>query len=356
MDVRSLAFWGVIAMSAFGLWTLQRNAVPAALAFPPSTALNLAVLLSCLAVGVWLARRVLRPVQAPPWSGTWLALMWGGLAACGMAILMNGRLLSFWSKALGLEASGAWSAALTAPLNEEAAKAAGVVMLAAVSTRLVRSAADGLVYGALVGLGFQIVENFTYGFNGIVMAGGVEPFAATFQTLWARIVLTGVGSHWAMSAVAGAGIGYLVSASGRSAARRVRVALGCFVLAMAMHFLFDSPLPGGTAGTLVKPLVNFAAAIAVYAVVRRGFRARWAAVSDEETAAGSLTADEARSLSRRGARHRRLRGFRSGPEREAQARLQRLQLALIEERIPERLPAEAAEPWRKAVAAARPAG
>ncbi|RRS00109.1 PrsW family intramembrane metalloprotease [Glycomyces terrestris] len=355
VDVRSVAFWAMIAMSAFGLWTLQRNAVPAMLAFPPSAALNVAVLLSTLAVGVWLARRVMRPVQAPPWSGTWLALMWGGLAACGMALLMNSRLLAVWSQALGLEASSRWSAALTAPLNEETAKAAGVVLLAAVSTRLVRSAADGLVYGALVGFGFQIVENFTYGLNGILMAGGVEPFAATFQTLWIRIVLTGIGSHWAMSAIAGAGIGYLVSAAGRSAARRVWVAVGCMALAMALHFLFDSPLGGGIAGTLVKPLVNFAAVMAVYVVVRRGFRARWAAVSAEEVAAGSLTRDEAASLSRRGSRRRRLRSFRAGTGREAQARLQRLQLALLEERIPERLPAAAAEPWREAVAAARPA-
>ncbi|GAA1683564.1 hypothetical protein GCM10009830_33510 [Glycomyces endophyticus] len=353
VDFRSVAFWCMIAVSAFGVWTLKRNMVPAMLAFPASAALNVAVMLACLAVGVWLARRVMRPVQAPPWSGTWLALMWGGLAACGLAVVMNTRLLSVWSQVLGLEASASWAAALTAPLNEEAVKVAGVVLLAAVSTRLVRSAADGLVYGALVGFGFQIVENFTYGLNGIVLGGGVEPFAVSFQTLWIRIVLTGIGSHWAMSAVAGAGIGYLVSASGRSAARRVWVAVGCMLLAMGMHFLFDSPILGGIAGTLAKPLINFAVVMAVYVVVRRRFRARWAEVSAEETAVGALTEDEARSLSRRGSRRRHLRAFK-GPDRTAQAHVQALQLALLEERIPRRLPAGAARPWREAVAAARP--
>ncbi|GAA2302473.1 hypothetical protein GCM10009853_068890 [Glycomyces scopariae] len=355
VDVRSVAFWVMIAASAYGLWTLKQNSVPTMLAFPPSAALNVAVLLSCLAVGVWLARRVMRPVQAPPWNGTWFALMWGGLAACGIAILMNTRLLSVWSQALGLEAASDWSAALTAPLNEEVAKLAGVVLLAAVSTRLVRSAADGLAYGALVGFGFQITENFTYGLNGIVMAGGVEPFTATFQTLWIRIVLTGIGSHWAMSAVAGAGIGYLVGASGRSAARRVWVAIGCLLLAMGMHFLFDSPFLGGLAGTLAKPLINFAVVMAVYIVVRRAFRARWAAVSAEEAAAGTLTEDEERSLSRRRSRRRHLRAFPAGPERAAQACVQRLQLALVEERVPALVPAEAVQPWRDAVAEARAA-
>lgn len=355
VDVKSLALWAMIAGSAFGLWNLGKSMLPMALAFPESAVLNVAVLGVCLVVGVWLARRTMRPVQAPPWSGTWLALMWGGFAACGLALLMNTRTFSIWSRTFDLGTAGDWSAALTAPLNEEVAKIAGVVLLAAVSTRLIRSAADGLVYGALVGFGFQLVENFLYGFNGAIMAGGVEPFATTLQTLVVRVGLTGFGSHWAMTAVAGAGIGYLVSNSGRSAARRVWVALGCLALAMWMHFLFDSPwFDGGFAGAIGKPLFNFVILLVVFFTVRRGFRARWAQVSAEEVAAGVLSEDEARGLSRRRSRRRYLRAFRPGPEREAQRRLQRVQLALLEERVPELPPFEAARPWRDAVAAARP--
>ena len=351
---RSVAFWCLIVLSAFGLWTLKKNSVPVMLSFPASAVVDVAVLVLSLAVGLWLARRIMRPVQAPPWSGTWLALMWGGLGACGVAIVMNSLLLSAWSQALSLDTAGSWSAALTAPINEETVKAAGVALLAAVSSRLVRSAADGLVYGALIGLAFQVMENFTYGLNEIIVAGGVEPVAATVQVLWIRILLTGFGSHWAMTAVAGAGIGYLVSASGRSAARRVGVAAGCLLLAMGMHWLFDSPLLGGIAGTLAKPLVNFAIVMAVYVVVRRRFRARWNAVADEEIAAGCLTLEEAQSLSRRRSRRRYLQGFPFGPERGARERLQRLQLALLEERVPERLAPGVAEGWRDAITAERP--
>lgn len=352
VSARNLGFWVLIALCAFGLWTLQTNFLPAALAFPGSALLDLIVLGSSLVVALWLARRFLRPVQAPSWSGTWLALLWGGLGACGLALLMNGVLLVAWSRALGLEASGEWSAALTAPLNEEVAKAAGVVLLACVSTRLVRSAADGFVYGALVGFGFQLMENFTYGLNAIGMAGGVDPVGATGQVLWIRILLTGIGSHWTMSAVAGAGIGYLVSASGRGAARRVWVAVGCMVLAMGMHWLFDSPLfGGGLVGVVAKPLVNFAVLVLVYIVVRRGFRSRWAEVAAEEVRAGSLVPVEAASLSRRRSRRKYLRSF--GAVRVAQERMQQLQLDLLEERMPPRLDPAAAQPWRDAIAAAR---
>ncbi|MDA1361147.1 PrsW family intramembrane metalloprotease [Glycomyces luteolus] len=351
VSARTLGFWTLIALSAFGLWTLRKDFLPVVMAFPGSAVLDLVVLAVSLAVAVWIARRFLRPVQAPPWSGTWLALMWGAFGACGLALVMNGLLLAAWSRVLGLEGAGDWAAALTAPVNEEAVKAAGVMLLACVSTRLVRSTADGFVYGALVGFGFQLMENFTYGLNGVALAGGVDPVAATGQVLWVRILLTGIGSHWTMSAVAGAGIGYLVSASGRSTARRVWVAVGCMALAMGMHWLFDSPLFGGFAGAVGKPLVNFAILIVVYLVVRRGFRARWDEVAEEEVRAGSLAPVEAASLSRRRARRRYLRGF--GPVRVAQERMQQLQLDLLEERVPRLLDPAAAQPWRDAVTGAR---
>jgi RsiW-degrading membrane proteinase PrsW (M82 family) len=350
---RSVAFWTLIAVSAFGLWTLQKDFLPVARVFPASGVLDVSVLVLTLAVGLWLARRTLRPVQAPPWSGTWLALMWGALAACGIALVMNGLLVPAWTQALGVERAGAWAAAMSAPLNEELAKAAGVLLLAAVSTRLVRSAADGLVYGALIGLGFQVMENFTYGLNAIGLSGGVDPLASTFEVLWVRILLTGIGSHWAMSAVAGAGIGYAVSANGRSTIRRVAVAVGCLALAMGMHWFFDSPLGGGFAGTVAKPLVNFAIVMLVLLTVRHGFRARWAQVSDEEVMVRNLAPVEAHSLSRRRSRRRYLRHFPSGPVRASQERLQRLELDLLEERMPEQLDPSAAQPLRDAVAAAR---
>jgi RsiW-degrading membrane proteinase PrsW (M82 family) len=279
--------------------------------------------------------------------------MWGALAACGIALVMNGLLVPAWTQALGVERAGAWAAAMSAPLNEELAKAAGVLLLAAVSTRLVRSAADGLVYGALIGLGFQVMENFTYGLNAIGLSGGVDPLASTFEVLWVRILLTGIGSHWAMSAVAGAGIGYAVSANGRSTIRRVAVAVGCLALAMGMHWFFDSPLGGGFAGTVAKPLVNFAIVMLVLLTVRHGFRARWAQVSDEEVMVRNLAPVEAHSLSRRRSRRRYLRHFPSGPVRASQERLQRLELDLLEERMPEQLDPSAAQPLRDAVAAAR---
>ena len=81
ISVRTLAFWVLIALSAFGLWTLQNDFLPVALAFPGSTVLDLIVVAAGVGFAVVVSRRFLRPVQAPPWSGSWLALMWGAFAA-----------------------------------------------------------------------------------------------------------------------------------------------------------------------------------------------------------------------------------------------------------------------------------
>lgn len=353
--VRSFAFWVFCAYLLFGAWTLWRDFGATALAFPTVTALNLAVLAACLVVGMWLARRVLRPVQAPPYGASWLAVGWGALAATGLAVNLNGLNLATIAEAAGLEFSGRWGAALTAPFDEETVKVLGVVMLAAVSSRMVRSAADGLVYGALVGLGFQVAENLSYAYNEVAATGGVGSTAAAFQILVLRVLGTGYGSHWAMTAVAGAGIGYLVGAAGRPLSRRILVALGCWILAMAMHFQFDSPfLEGAVWETFLKPIINLVVVMAVFIVVRRRFLDRWREVCAEETASGALREGEARVLSRRHARRKSLRRIPLQPRLDV-ARIQAAQLELLEDRVPDAKPAEAAEPLRDEITGLRAA-
>lgn len=347
--LRSFAFAVYGAFLLFGAWTLWRTVGATAGAFPAVTAVNLLFLTVSLVVGMWLARRVLRPVQAPPYGASWLAVAWGGLAATGLAVNLNGLNLAIVTEVTGLGFAGRWGAALVAPVDEETVKVLGVLMLAAVSSRMIRGAADGMVYGALVGLGFQVAENLTYGFNEVANTGGVGSTGAAFEVLVLRVLGTGYGSHWAMTAVAGAGIGYLVGATGRPLARRVLVALGCWLLAMALHFQFDSPfLEGAVWETFLKPIFNLAVVMAVFLVVRRQFRTRWQEVCAEETASGALYEGEARVLSRRRTRRRSLRRIPLQP-RLAVKRLQAAQLALLEDRVPGSEPAASAAPLRASI-------
>ncbi len=268
--------------------------------FPGPTLLAIALELPLLAAGFLLVR-VLRPVRNPPLLWSAAATVWGGSAAIGCALLANQGLISLWAKTAGVSFASNWSNSLSAPLNEEVLKLCGVVMVVLAAPGLIRGPLDGMVFGALTGLGFQVVENVTYGLDNIVQSGATNPVGAVTNSYLVRLS-TAVGSHWTMTAVAGAGIGYLVL-YGRSR-RGIIGAAGCLAVAMGMHLLFDAPHP--VAG--IKVTVNFVIVAALFGWLNESYRGRAKAVLRRYREAGFVTEDEAaRMLSRAGrqrARHR----------------------------------------------------
>jgi RsiW-degrading membrane proteinase PrsW (M82 family) len=312
-------------LCVFGLAVIVKELAPAIRIFPSAAALALALQLPLVVIGFWLFR-LLRPVAAPArwWSAA--AVVWGMTAAVGCALLANHGLLAIWAKTRGISFASNWAAALTAPLDEEVLKVCGVALLVLAVPLTFRGPIDGLVFGALTGLGFEAMENFIYGLNMIVQSGAADPRAAVTRSAVVRVAVTGPGSHWAMTAVAGAGIGFLV-ARGR---RRAWPAVGLLLAAMAMHWLFDSPQP---ASLVIKVAVNFIAVAILYLALRRGYLAQARGVLAADRAAGTVTRDEARSLlsrrSRRGALHRVPRG----PERDRLSARQQALLVRLEERV-----------------------
>jgi hypothetical protein len=106
----------------------------------------------------------------------------------------------------------------------------------------VNSVLDGVVYGAMVGLGFQIIEDIVYALGAVALAGRgdhVEPVITTFLL---RGFLAGVWSHTLFGALAGAGIGYLVVRADRTWRTRLGVAMLAVLGAWASHVLWNSPL------------------------------------------------------------------------------------------------------------------
>ncbi|GAB3483504.1 PrsW family intramembrane metalloprotease [Nocardiopsis coralliicola] len=267
--------------------------------------------LALLVVGVvafWLLRRI-RPVRPPSRRTALIAVAWGGLAATGGAMIANSGLGTVWNTALGLQAGTAWGAALSAPVSEELLKLAGVVVIAVAWPSAVRGPVDGFVVGSLVGLGFELVENLTYALNAIIQAGAVAELEPVLSTTFIRVILTGLGSHWAMSAVAGTAVGLLAAARWRP---RAGTALGAALLvlaAMSVHGLFDSPLmeSWGFIGIAIKVLTVFAAALAVYFTVRHGYRTRVLRALESEGARHGLDRREARALGRRHGRRKALK-------------------------------------------------
>jgi RsiW-degrading membrane proteinase PrsW (M82 family) len=277
--------------------------------FPVPTVLAIVLELPLLVAGFLLVR-VLRPVRNPPLLWSAAATVWGGSAAIGCALLANQGLISLWAKTAGVSFASNWSSPLSAPLNEEVLKLCGVVMVVLAAPGLIRGPLDGMVFGALTGLGFQVVENVTYGLDSIVQSGATDPVRAVTNSFLVRLS-TAVGSHWAMTAVAGAGIGYLVL-YGRSR-RGVAGAVGFLAVAMGMHLLFDAPrlLIG------IKVTVNFVIVAAVFVWLDESYLARARDVLRRYAVAGFVTEDEAAGLLSRAGRLRALRRADDADDRDA---------------------------------------
>ncbi|MGW5875968.1 PrsW family intramembrane metalloprotease [Nocardiopsis terrae] len=293
-----------------------------------------ALLLTAVGVlGFWVLRRI-RPVRAPGLASSLAALLWGATGAIGLALFTNSNLMSAWSRAGGLEFGTTWGAALTAPVNEELLKVTGVVLIAVMAPRAVRGPIDGFVIGALVGLGFQLVENFTYALNAIPMQGATDGMLSVLQSFFLRIGLTGLGSHWAMSAVAGTAVGVLAAVAWRPDARRAAGAALLLLLAMGVHWFFDSPLLGSLVGMLLKTLTVFVAAMAVYFAARHAYRGRVRRALAEEGEELGVRRSSAVALATRHGRRAEL-GRVARPERPAVRARQEQMVAMAEDRASE---------------------
>jgi protease PrsW len=96
---------------------------------------------------------------------------------------------------------------------------------------------DGFVYGAMVGLGFALVEDVFY-FIGIF--GGTT--GGVLAGFYVRVVSSGLYGHVLYTGLAGMGVAYFVSRRAEvTFGKRLAVALGLFAAGVGGHFLWNSP-------------------------------------------------------------------------------------------------------------------
>jgi protease PrsW len=116
------------------------------------------------------------------------AFLWGGCIATGLAVPFNTaffQLADLWvrehpliSQILGPDAAVILAAPISAPIIEEIAKALGVLLIFWLLRAEFDNMRDGIVYGALVGLGFNWFEAALY-----VAASAVDRASARSKTL-----------------------------------------------------------------------------------------------------------------------------------------------------------------------------
>jgi RsiW-degrading membrane proteinase PrsW (M82 family) len=193
--------------------------------------------------------------------------------------------------------------AFGAPLIEETFKGLALLALLFMWRDELDSVLDGLVYGALVGVGFAMTENIIY--FGSAYQEGFREFGLI---IFARAVLSGLG-HPAYTAVTGAAVGWSRSQYGQGITRFVVPVLG-WGIAVALHIAWNgglaltSYLMGPSRGLVevvaVQTLIVIVPAVLVlYAIARISSRHELQVLRDElrpEVALGTISEEEYRTI------------------------------------------------------------
>lgn len=169
-----------------------------------------------------------------------MAFLWGGLGATYLAVPANQAVFGILAKLV--EPGFQWGAAIAGPSNEEPLKLLGVILLVLIAPGRFRSISSVMALGALVGLGFQVVEDFYYTVNAALNHPNADQFEPVIQNMIMRGLFSGLWSHAAYTTVASFGVGYFVARRGVPLAQRVLVAAAALFIAWALHGFWNSPL------------------------------------------------------------------------------------------------------------------
>ncbi|HEX5502894.1 MAG TPA: PrsW family glutamic-type intramembrane protease [Thermomicrobiales bacterium] len=256
-----------------------------------------------------------------PWRVLLGAFGWGAVVAALFSALANTLTGTALSAAYGPDLGPLLNLGLGAPLIEESFKGAALLGLLLVLREEFDNVLDGLVYGALIGLGFAMTENILYFGQAYLSAG----LAGLGQLFLARAIIGGLG-HALYTGTTGAAIGWARGRHGRGALRFV-VPVAGWALAVFQHLLWNTgavaiaALRGANASVLavVAPeaaLFTLPGVLVLVAVAVVAGRREAAIIRDqlaEEVAAGLLTPAAYATLTSPAARRRAaLAAYRAG--------------------------------------------
>ncbi|MGW5847971.1 PrsW family intramembrane metalloprotease [Streptomyces sp. NPDC055254] len=195
----------------------------------------------------WLGR------AAPcPWAQLWFCFGWGACTAALIAILAN-SFATEWIAAATADPSNAdqLGSVAIAPVVEESAKAAALLLVCVFRRDHFTGPADGLVVAGFTATGFAFTENILYLGNafGEDLAEGTGVLdSLTAATFFVRIVLSPF-AHPLFTVLTGLGFGAAVLSARRTG--RIGLPVLGLALAMGMHALWNSASRFGEYGFYV---------------------------------------------------------------------------------------------------------
>ncbi|MFI6033798.1 PrsW family intramembrane metalloprotease [Streptomyces sp. NPDC051315] len=201
--------------------------------------LGLAVLPVPLLVAAfrWLDR-----VEPGPWRNLVFAFAWGACAAALIAIVAN-SFATRWIATATADPSSAdtLGATVIAPVVEESAKAAAILLVFLFRRRDFTGIVDGVVIAGITATGFAFTENILYlgnAFGTDQLSGDSGIASVTVATFFVRVIMSPF-AHPLFTVLTGLGFGVAALSADRQRVRRVLLPLCGLLLAMVMHALWN---------------------------------------------------------------------------------------------------------------------
>lgn len=171
------------------------------------------------------------------------AFIWGVVIAGGGAYILNTAVgMGVYSLTGSVSAADFSTTSIAAPIIEEALKGLAVLIVFLMFRKEFDSVLDGIVYGAIVAMGFAAIENVLYIYRNGFQDGGWEGF---WTLVFIRVVLVG-WMHPFFTAFTG--IGLAISRISRNTLVKIIAVPAGYTVAVlthAFHNTFSSLLGGG---------------------------------------------------------------------------------------------------------------
>jgi RsiW-degrading membrane proteinase PrsW (M82 family) len=261
------------------------------------------------------------------------AFLWGAGPAILIALIVNSVGIEIVGASFGSEVGEIYGGSISAPIVEESAKAAALFGVYRWRRSELDGVLDGIVYAAMVGLGFSTMEDVLY--YGEELVSGEVGVGAVF-------VMRGIASPFAHPVfTAMTGMGLAIAATSARGPRRWLAPLAGFAAAVLLHSAWNTSAIDDTAFVVTFLGVMFpvfVAVIVVSLVARRRDGRRVVAYLGPEVEHGLLSADELHALSTLRGRAKARKAARATGGREAgraRAELHRVatDLAFLRHRI-----------------------
>ncbi|MFD4612755.1 PrsW family intramembrane metalloprotease [Streptomyces sp. NPDC058440] len=197
------------------------------------------------------AFRWLDRVEPSPWRNLVFAFAWGACAAALIAIVAN-SFATHWIATATADADGAdtLGATVIAPVVEESAKAAAVLLVFLFRRRDFTGIVDGVVIAGVTATGFAFTENILYlgnAFGTDQLTGDRGIASVTAATFFVRVIMSPF-AHPMFTVLTGIGFGIAAMSGDRRRLRRLLPPPAGLLLAMGMHALWNGSTTFGEYG------------------------------------------------------------------------------------------------------------